>query len=381
MNQLKTNMNIVYIIAIALTITYVGILGAYNYMPVEPINLLDERLGATVTTIAASDTLKNSRTVINTNFGNLNTDKLEISTWIATTSAPQLTTLANLITVNTITTGTWNADTLTVAYGGTGSTSLSGYHILLGSSTNALDAVLGLGTSGQFLTSGGANTAPTWTTSAVSTTIDYNWTGIHTFATTTVATTTIQALTSASTTFLTVMPFLPSADPTSDDHATRKSYVDDGNFEIFVDVANGSSTAGVGLDNDTNFATRIFHDGNNTWWYFNVRVPNGAASTTSIQVAYSRDANADLYLEFDTSHYDWTSGDTQTDDTTDNDTAYTCAAADGTLGFITVPARAYDGFTISSGDIIGLMIQRDASAGADTYNTTWVVYGVLFTFN
>lgn len=39
----------------------------------------EQELGATITTINATDTIKNSRAVINTNFSNLNTDKIELT--------------------------------------------------------------------------------------------------------------------------------------------------------------------------------------------------------------------------------------------------------------------------------------------------------------
>lgn len=139
-------------------------------------------LGSTLTTINATDLIKDSRAVINANLANLNADKLERSAWFGTTTAPQLTTLANLATVGTITSGTWNGTTLTVAKGGTGSTTLSSNQVLLGNGASAIIQVAGLGTSGMFLTSGGAGVPPTWTSASVNQALDYIWTGYHTFA-------------------------------------------------------------------------------------------------------------------------------------------------------------------------------------------------------
>ena len=65
---------------------------------IEPLKK-EDFLGSTITTIAGSDTLKDSRAVINTNFTNLNNDKIEIST----TTLPLLTTLINLATANSLT--------------------------------------------------------------------------------------------------------------------------------------------------------------------------------------------------------------------------------------------------------------------------------------
>ncbi len=138
-------------------------------------------LGSTLTTINATDLIKDSRAVINANLLALNTDKLERSDWFSTTSAPQLVTLSGLTTVGTITSGTWNGTTLTVAKGGTGSTTLSANQVLLGNGASAINVVSGLGTSGQFLTSGGAGVPPTWTSASVNQTLNYIWTGYHTF--------------------------------------------------------------------------------------------------------------------------------------------------------------------------------------------------------
>lgn len=131
-------------------------------------------VGATVTTINATDTLSNSRSVINTNFSNINTD---LEATIATTSMAGLTSAANLATIGTITTGTWNADVLTATYGGTGSSTLASNNVLLGNGTGNIGIVSGHGSSGQFLTSNGAGSAPTWTTSAIDQTASYNFTG------------------------------------------------------------------------------------------------------------------------------------------------------------------------------------------------------------
>jgi hypothetical protein len=143
-------------------------------------------LGATITTIDGSDKLKDSRVVINTNFTNLNTDKMEWSSWYATTSAPQLTTLSNLVTVGTITSGTWNGTTITVSRGGTGSTTLSANNVLLGNGTSAIINVPA-GTSGQFLTASTTGNPPYWASASVNQGDNYTWTGTHTFNGTTTA--------------------------------------------------------------------------------------------------------------------------------------------------------------------------------------------------
>lgn len=167
---------------IAIVVSLVTFFAVYMYMPLSWLESVDEtRFGSTITTILGTDTLSASRAVINTNFSNLNTDKIE-----ATVSA-----LTSLAQVGTITVGTWNATAIPVLYGGTGTTSPSLNQVIVGSTTDGFK-VIGYGTSGQFLTSGGAAVAPSWTTASINEAGTYNWTGIHDFAksTTTNATTT-----------------------------------------------------------------------------------------------------------------------------------------------------------------------------------------------
>jgi hypothetical protein len=65
---------------------------------------------------------------IDTNFISLNTDKLEAS----------FTGNSNLVTLGTITTGTWNATTIATLYGGTGLTSFTNGGAVYATSTSAL---------------------------------------------------------------------------------------------------------------------------------------------------------------------------------------------------------------------------------------------------
>lgn len=163
-------------IGISAITTLVLLFIIHNFIPIsviEKFEITNKKLGATITTILGTDRLSDSRTVINTNFANLNSDKIE----------DDVATLSSLTSIGIVDTGTWNADILTVAYGGTGSSTLSANQVLLGNGTTQLDVVVGFGTSGQFLTSNGAATAPTWETSAVALGDDYTWTGTHIFNT------------------------------------------------------------------------------------------------------------------------------------------------------------------------------------------------------
>ena len=172
-------MPIIAHIAITAAIALTSAVAVYDLVPLSWFENISPRLGSTITTIAGTDTLSSSRSTINTNFSNLNTDKFELSAWYATTSAAQLTTLANLATVGTITSGVWNGTTVTVARGGTGSTTLSSNQVLLGNGTTMVKTVDGFGTSGQFLTSNGVSTAPSWQSSSVNQADNFTWTGNH----------------------------------------------------------------------------------------------------------------------------------------------------------------------------------------------------------
>ena len=184
-------MNILITTAVSLVVTLGSFVGAYKYLPLGFLDTPSQNLGSTITTILGTDTLSASRSVINTNFSNLNADKAETTV----TSLASLTSAAVLATIGTITTGVWNGTAITGAYGGTSSTTLSGNQVMLGNGTSGLKTVSGWGTSGQFLTSGGTTVAPTWTTAAVDQAGTYTWTGGHIFtaSSTHSATTTIVA--------------------------------------------------------------------------------------------------------------------------------------------------------------------------------------------
>jgi hypothetical protein len=108
---------------------------------------------------------------------------------------------ASITTLGTITTGTWNADTLTVAKGGTGSTSLIAYQLLAGNGTGAV-TTFGNGTSGYVLTSNGAGALPSFQNVGVTLNNNNTWTGANAFN-------------YATTTFNSVAYKFPSADGAS----------------------------------------------------------------------------------------------------------------------------------------------------------------------
>jgi len=85
-----------------------------------------------------------------------------------------ITSIPNLATVGTVTSGTWNATAIAIAHGGTGQTSASAAFNALSPMTTGGDLIYGgasgagtrlaNGSAGQYLQSAGGTSAPTWAT-------------------------------------------------------------------------------------------------------------------------------------------------------------------------------------------------------------------------
>jgi hypothetical protein len=204
----------------------------FNFVSLDLFSQTENKLGSTITTINGSDKIKDLPTTLNANFNALNNTKIENSS----TTISSITTLPSLSSIGTITTGLWHGATLTVGYGGTGSSSLVQYGLLLGNGTSAVTTVSGYGTSGQFLTSTGTGTPPVWQSASVNQTVDYSWTGQHTFgATTTMATTTVNSLVVASSTL--------TRYPSASSSIASKGYVD----QTSAAYSSGSIASSTGL--------------------------------------------------------------------------------------------------------------------------------------
>ena len=137
-----------------------------------------QRFGA-FTDISSTDNLADFPTVYNANLDK--TIEVGTTSVVSITTLSGLTSASSLATVGTITTGTWSADVIAVNKNGTGTTSPTSDQVILGNGSSGLKVVNGFGTSGQFLTSNGVSTAPTWQTSAVNQTDSYSWSGNHNF--------------------------------------------------------------------------------------------------------------------------------------------------------------------------------------------------------
>lgn len=164
-----------YLISALLTL---GItVGFYNYVPLDWVsfNTGAPQLGSTITTILGTDTLSSSRSVINTNFANLNADKIEATQ----TTLNSLTTATALSSIGTITSGTWNGSVIQVPYGGTGWDSIQANTVLYGNGTGKI-ATTAPGVNGYFLQLNGSG-VPTWAAASTDVGASYLWTGVHNF--------------------------------------------------------------------------------------------------------------------------------------------------------------------------------------------------------
>src|SRR3990167_2385809 len=165
-------MNYLITLGISALMTLASAFGLYNYAPLSVFETQSLKLGSTITTINGGDTISSSRSVINTNFTNLNNGKIENST----TSVAAITTLANLTETGVLASSTYRGSKIQPAYGGTGTSSPTG--LLWGDGSNLFSVASG--TSGDFLQSNGSS-APAFAAAQTDQTAGYVWSGTHTF--------------------------------------------------------------------------------------------------------------------------------------------------------------------------------------------------------
>ncbi len=158
-----------YLITMGITVLtmFASVFGVYNFVPFDYLAVTGntENFGA-ITEVASSDTMANFPTTYNANLAQLMR--------MSTSSVDSITTLSNLVSIGTITTGTWNSDIITVTYGGTGSSTLLANGVLYGNGTSGVLAVE-VGSNEQILTLSGG--VPVWASGGVDETLDYNFTG------------------------------------------------------------------------------------------------------------------------------------------------------------------------------------------------------------
>ena len=131
-----------------------------------------KKLGA-FTTISTATGISGFPTIYNLNL----TQTVEVGT----SSVASITTLQNLVSIGTLTTGTWNAGIIQGNYGGTGTSSPAKYKVIIGYGSSGFATASGTGSSGQLFTSNGEGSFPTWQDSSLNLALGYQWTGVHSF--------------------------------------------------------------------------------------------------------------------------------------------------------------------------------------------------------
>jgi len=116
----------------------------------------------------------------------------------------------------------------------------------------------------------------------------------------------------------------------------------------------------------------------------NVKVPAGCSGITSIEVIYQNAvaSTLQLYLEYETASLNLDSLPSAVNSDTNGGVAqYASDSTNGNIAKVTVPAAAYNALTnVDADDIITMRINREGANANDTYDTTWSVIGVVFTF-
>lgn len=188
-------MKILKFIAQALFTTAIAIVASWAFYNYAPVNIFEHttapKAGAAFTQLIGSNTISAFPTTYNANLTiTANTSAANTFSGLETDAAGLLSQASSTVVGNFTSTGTVSLGSLvllnplTVPYGGTSSTTLDQYAVLVGNGTGGvLTPSNGLGTNGQFLTSNGAGVAPNWTTSAINQASNYTWTGLHIFNT------------------------------------------------------------------------------------------------------------------------------------------------------------------------------------------------------
>lgn len=143
------------------------------------------------------------------------------------------------------------------------------------------------------------------------------------------------------------------------------------------------STTGAGLTTPGSPPLVYFTDTLNGLWTTSVVIPTGATSISSIKILYKNEANGNLALAFETGviTVPGTAAVVQVDTTQNTAAAFASAgAADNKFYFITAPSTAYNGLTVTAGNILHFYLSREGGNGIDTYNAEWNVAGIQFTF-
>ena len=185
-------MTFLYSLLISLAVFITGVNVPATWFSVQKYFTPEPKFGAAFTTVASTDVLSDFPTAYNANLGqSANTTTPNSWSGLQQFAGNSSTTKASCYgscyfgataTSSFSTAGALTlATALTVANGGTGSTTLSANQVLLGSTTNAVNTVAGWGTDNYVLTSTGGTSAPAWELAQSDQSLNYSWTGRQLF--------------------------------------------------------------------------------------------------------------------------------------------------------------------------------------------------------
>jgi len=139
-------------------------------------------------------------------------------------------------------------------------------------------------------------------------------------------------------------------------------------------TSSSATIPSVNLADATNFATCRFA----------IKIPDTAASLTSINVYYCRRSTGNLYMRFHTHEADLDDAalpDTVGADTGDSLATYAGSGNDNAIDDISVDSSVWGALSISGHTLLSLSIQRDSDDANDTYNgEAFEIVGVKFVF-
>jgi len=140
----------------------------------------------------------------------------------------------------------------------------------------------------------------------------------------------------------------------------------------------------LGASNTAWIPAAGFADGAQGRALVSVKVPKGCSGITSIEVIYQNGVSStkQLYLEYETASLNLDSLPSAVNSDTNGGVAqYASASTNDDIAKVTVPSAAYNGLTnVDADDVITMRINREGANANDTYDTTWMVLGVVFTF-
>lgn len=126
-----------------------------------------------------------------------------------------------------------------------------------------------------------------------------------------------------------------------------------------------------------------YADGSSVYAGATVKVPIGSTSISSVLVYYTNvTINSVVRLDFNFYHINTDASSTRVIDSTDVETSYTTSGTVNAFESFTAPAGSYDGLSdIDQDDLIVIFLRRFGASASDTYNASWRVSHVVFTFN